>query len=123
MNRHLLPTVVTAAVLLVPASALADSGRMYVTAGSSRPMLRMLTAERLSRGGNVTFQARCSGGDLLVRISRSGRVSHTTRASARYGVSLTGTVTDRAFTGTLASWGPGCRARQQFTARRARAGR
>jgi hypothetical protein len=120
MLTHLPRTAFAAAVVLtLPAPALADSGRMYVTSARSKVTLRMLTAERLTKGGNVTFDAKCSGGDTLVKISRAGRVNHSTKPTARFGVRIVGTVTARAFTGQLTSWGPGCRTTQPFTARRA----
>jgi hypothetical protein len=117
--RPAIAAVAAALALPAPALAVADAGRMYVTSARSRVQLRMLTVERLTKGGNVTFDAKCSGGDTLVKISRAGRVNHSTKPAARLGVRIVGTVTARAFTGTLTSWGPGCRATQPFTARRA----
>lgn len=105
------------ALLLAPAAAHATRGpgHMYVTGARSTVQLRMLTPDRLTTG-SITFDAKCSSGDVVVRISR-GRVSHR-EAGSGYGVRITGRATARAFTGRLESWGPGCAMSRPFTARR-----
>jgi len=117
--EHRLKAVLAAAValLLVPAVAPAarGPGHMYATGGRSLVQLRMLTGEKLTTG-SITFDAKCSSGDVVVKIRR-GRVSHR-EAGGGYGVRIVGRATSRAFTGRLESWGPGCSLSRPFTARR-----
>lgn len=103
--------------LLTPAAAHAARGadRMYVTGARSTVQLRMLTPGRLTTG-SITFDAKCASGDTIVKIRR-GRVNHR-EAGGGYGVRIVGTVSARAFTGTLWSWGPGCSLSRPFTAGR-----
>lgn len=106
------------ALLLAPAAAQAARGpghHMYVTGARSAVQLRMLTPGRLTTG-SITFDAKCSSGDVVVKIRR-GRISHR-QASGGLGVRITGRATTRALTGTLESWGPGCSLSRPFTARR-----
>jgi hypothetical protein len=116
--EHRRSAVLTLAVLmLAPAAAQAarGAGHMYVTGGRSVVQLRMLTPARLTTG-SITFDAKCSSGDVVVRIRR-GHVSHR-EAGGGYGVRITGKVNAKAFTGRLESWGPGCSLSRPFTARR-----
>lgn len=77
--------------------------------------LRMLTPARRTTG-SITFDAKCSSGDVVVKIRR-GRVNHR-GAGGGYGVKIVGRVTAKAFTGSIPSWGPGCSLSRPFTARR-----
>lgn len=117
-DHRLKAVFITVLILLLAigtATAVAAPGRMYVTGARSVVQLRLLTGDKLAKG-SITFDAKCSSGDLTVRIRR-GRVSHR-QTGGGYGVKITGTVGRKAFTGTITSWGPGCSLSRDFTARR-----